>query len=170
MYITAIHRFKHAKFVSLHARRPAIMKENPLNDNAEQRRDEPDITNRDMQTAYLWMKKRKDHLEKRKYDESIIFFVDGNGQIMGWTEMAARSFKYPHRTLPTKKLGDFLTITDGRSFKDIFPLVKPGFPYIIKVRSTDVSADTSVYAVKVTSLICEGKSLFYLVFYSPTED
>lgn len=149
-----------------------ITKQNTLTDtdDTEQACDDPNISNKELQAAYLWMKQMKDRLEKSKYEESKICCVDENGQIVGWTEIAARSFKHPHRSLLNKNLSDFLRITDGRSFRDIFPLVKPGFPYIINVHFTDDSANTFVYTVKVTSLLFEGRNLFYLVFYSPMEE
>ena len=137
---------------------------------ADKECDERDNTNRDLQEAYLWMKKKKNLMEKMMYEESKIYCVDGNGQIVGWTENAVRLFKNPRSSLLNKNLSDFLKITDGRSFKDIFPLVKPSFPYIINVSLTDGSTKTPVYNVKVTSLMLEGRNLFYLVFYNSREE
>ncbi len=148
------------------------MKQNTLNDNddTEKTCHDLNITNKELQAAYLWMKQMKDRLEKSKYEESKIYCVDDKGQIVGWTEIAARSSKGPHSSLLNKNLSDFLRITDGRPFRDIFPLVKPGFPYLINVHFTDGSVNTSVYTVKITSLLFEGRNLFYLVFYGPLEE
>ena len=148
-----------------------INNQNNLTDNSNKERayNEPDIIKQDLQAAYLWMKQKKDRIEKRKYEESALCCVDGDGQIIGWTESAARAVKRSHRSLLGKNLSDFLRITDGRSFKDIASLVKPGFPYVINAQLTDDSVNTLVYPIKVSNLMFEGRKLFYLVFYDPEE-
>ncbi len=124
-----------------------------------------EIASRDIQAAYLSMKKEKESLEKRIYEESMLLFVDRDGQVVGWTEAAARLFKHPRLSPLRKNVRDFLQITDGRSFGDIFALVRPGFPYTIQVFFNDGPGKKPVYTVKVSSFIFEGRDLLYFVFY-----
>ncbi len=44
---------------------------------------EIDEAKKTLQAAYLWMKHRTDGLEERKYTESIIFCIIGDGRIVG---------------------------------------------------------------------------------------
>jgi len=79
--------------------------------------------NQALQAAYLWMKHRTEGMEKRKYTESIIFIITGEGRITGWTAAAAQLVKPRLDNRQTININDFLKITDGRSVQDVVALV-----------------------------------------------
>ena len=63
-------------------------KSRPSDDN-DSTCQEIDEAKRALQAAYLWMKHRTNGPEERKYTESIIFCITGEGRIVGWTEAAS---------------------------------------------------------------------------------
>ncbi|MCK9365072.1 MAG: hypothetical protein M0P74_15905 [Syntrophales bacterium] len=121
--------------------------------------------NQALQAAYLWMKHRTEGLEERKYTESIIFFITGEGRITGWTAAAAQLVKTLLDDLQTINMNDFLKITDGRSIQDVVALVKPSFPYSIRAVCTNELQRGNMFTIKITSIVIEEKDLFFLVLY-----
>ncbi|MBW6485888.1 MAG: hypothetical protein K0B01_07025 [Syntrophobacterales bacterium] len=126
--------------------------------------------NKALQAAYLWMKHRKEGMEKRKYTESIIFIITGEGRITGWTAAAAQLVKPLLDNLQAININDFLKITDGRSIQDVVALAMPSFPYSIRAVCTSELQCGKMFTIKITSIVVEEKDLFFLVLYPDKEE
>ncbi|MHB8828811.1 MAG: hypothetical protein ACYC6Q_04680 [Syntrophales bacterium] len=140
-------------------------KSRPSDDN-DSTCQEIDEAKRALQAAYLWMKHRTNGLEERKYTESIIFCITGEGRIVGWTEAASLLVKKNGETLHNHNINDFMKLGDNGTWREAVSLVKPSFPGSVNVwLNDDLLQPVSRYTAKITSIILDKKRLFFLVLY-----
>ncbi len=118
-----------------------------------------------LRDAYSWMRQQKDHLDARKYKESIIFLVTKEGRICGFTEEAAGMTKRNHADIQLSNIQDIFTFQDGQSPPDIFKKAKPKFAYNTKLQIKDLAPEGPVYEAKITRMVISGKTCFYIVLY-----
>ncbi|MCX5823209.1 MAG: GAF domain-containing protein, partial [Deltaproteobacteria bacterium] len=118
-----------------------------------------------LQDAYLWMSQKKDKIEARKYIESIIFLTADDGRICGFTEEAAGMTKKSHSDLQGCNIQDILVFQEGQTFMDLIPKARPRMSHLTTIRFKNQPEDGPVYEAKLTRIVVESKSLFYIVLY-----
>jgi hypothetical protein len=133
--------------------------------NLKQLNRQIEVTNQKLQDAYLWMREKKDHLEARKYKESIIFLTADDGRLCGFTEHAREITKKSCADLQDGYIQDFLVSSEGQEFKDLIRQVRPRMSHLATFRLKDRPEDGPVYEAKLTHMVIEGKRLFYIVLY-----
>jgi hypothetical protein len=126
---------------------------------------ETELINQELRSSYLKIKSGKDNLEKRKYTESIVFIVTGEGLIIGWTESASQLVKKNRNTLQNTFIHDYLTLTDGQSFSDISSHVKPQLPVVVSMAFASPKKTVQNFTCKITVFSLMGDKYFFLVLY-----
>jgi DNA repair exonuclease SbcCD ATPase subunit len=127
-----------------------------------------EVTNQELQDAYLWMRQKKDLLEARKYNESIIFLTADDGRICGFTEQAREITKKNCADLQDCNIQDFLVPCEGQAFMDLIRHVRPRMSHLTTLRLKNHSEDGPVYEAKLTRIVIESKRLLYIVLYPRT--
>lgn len=126
---------------------------------------ETELINQELLSSFLRIKSEKDNLGTRKYTESIVFIVTGEGRIIGWTESASQLVQKNRNTLQNTFIHDYMTLTDGQSFSDISSHVKPQLPVVVSMAFASPQKTVQNYTCKITVLSLMGDKYFFLVLY-----
>ncbi len=162
----------HEKNNELHEVLKKLKKENKerkvAEKNLKQLYQQIEVTNQKLQDAYLWMRQKKDKLEARKYQESVIFLTTDEGRICGFTEQARAITNKNSADLQGGHIQDFLLPPEGKEFLDLFRQVRPRMSNLTTLRLKDQPEEGPVYEAKLTHIGIEHKRLFYIVLYPYT--
>ncbi len=136
--------------------------------NQKQLNHQIEVTNQKLQDAYLWMRQKKNQLEARKYQESVIFLTTDEGRICGFTEQARAITQKSSADLHGGHIQDFLLPPEGQNLLDLFRNVRPRMSNLTTLRLKDHPGEGPVYEAKLTRIVVEKKRIFSIVLYPHT--
>ena len=115
--------------------------------------------------AYLWMSQKKDQMEARKYNESMIFMTEDDGRICGFTDKAVGIAKKNRSDIQGSSIEDILVFQEGQAFEDLIRNVRPGMSHLTTLRFKNQPEDEPVYEAKLMRVVVEGKRLLNIIIY-----
>jgi len=131
----------------------------------KQANQELEDTNQKLQEAYLYMRRKKDLLAARQYQESIVFLTNDEGRICGFTDKALELTNRSRDNLLDGRIEEILSPPEGKTFTDLIRQARPSAPLSTLMKIKGQQDQDQICEAKLTRLIVDGKRLIYLVLY-----